>query len=580
MRNRLNLFAARYTLGASLVASVAALGATGCGPDAPADTCKGILPGDLVISEVFSDYAAPAGQSGADAGQEWFEVYNASGHDLDLKGLTLLHARPDGSKEQQHVVASGSVGGNTYFVFGNVDPDLAPAWVNYGYGAELGEMFNTGGGKLTLSCGTTEVDVAQYDMVKAGRAREFDGGVAPEYRANDDLARWCEASGNEFSQGNFGSPGEKSDCIPVLAGVCNDAGSMRPTVAPLPGELVITEVMPGPGKVSDTVGEWIEIEAKADVDLNGISLDRAGDSSMPDVITSPNCVHLAKGTRAVFAKSTDNLMNGGLPTVLGTFKFSMVAGSVAAPGDVQVLAGTTVIDSIKWTKSVSGKSLALDPAATDASANDDESNFCNGSATYGLGDFGTPGTVNTACNVVPVGMCNDAGTPRNIVKPAAGQLVITEFMASPAGADGDQEWFEIKNTGAAAFDLNGLGLDRMGDTALPTVITSADCKSVAAGGFALFAHKTDPVVNDMLPAVDATFTFAMPGAGDIRVMDGATVLDAITWATAVNNASSALDPDFTDATGNDTAANFCPGTAAYGTSTNKGTPKAANGQCP
>ncbi|MBP9085522.1 MAG: lamin tail domain-containing protein [Kofleriaceae bacterium] len=571
MTNRLTLLAAPLTLGVALAA--------GCGPDAPADSCKGILPGDLVISEVFSDYAAPAGQSGADAGQEWFEIYNASGGAIDAKGLTLIHSRPDGSKAEQHVVTAGAIGSNSYFVLGNVDPDLAPAWVNYGYGTELGEMFNTGGGKLTLTCGTTEVDVAQYDMVKSGRAREFDGSVLPEYQANDDLARWCEASGNEFSQGNFGSPGEKSDCIPVLAGVCNDNGTMRATVAPMPGELVITEVMPSPGAVSDTVGEWVEIEAKADVDLNGISLDRVGDSTAADVLTAPDCLRLAAGSRAVFAKSSDAAMNGMLPSVVGTFKFSMVAGSVASPGDVQILAGNTVIDAITWTKSTSGKSLAVDPAAADAASNDDESNFCNGTVTYGLGDFGTPGAINTACNAVPVGMCNDAGVPRASVKPGSGQLVITEFMASPAGTDGDKEWFEIKNTGATAFDLNGLTLNRT-SPATSNIITSADCKSVAAGGYALFAHKTDAALNDMLPAVDATFTFALPGAGDIRVLDGATVLDAITWTTAVNDASSALDPDFTDVTGNDIAANFCLGSAPYGALTNKGTPKAANAQCP
>jgi hypothetical protein len=309
-------------------------------------------------------------------------------------------------------------------------------------------------------------------------------------------------------------------------------------------------------------------------------LDRVGDSAAADVLSAPDCLRLATGSRAVFAKSSDAAMNGMLPTVLGTFKFSMVAGSVAAPGDVQIMAGNTVIDAIKWTKSTSGKSLAVDPAAADAASNDDESNFCSGTATYGLGDFGTPGTVNTACNAVPVGMCNDAGVPRASVKPAAGQLVITEFMASPAGTDGDEEWFEIKNTGAAAFDLNGLALDRMGDSVAPNMITSADCKSVAAGGYAIFAHKADPALNAMLPAIDATFTFAMPGAGDIRVLDGATVLDAITWATAGNAVSSALDPDFTNTTGNDAVANFCVGTAPYGTMTNKGTPKADNAQCP
>jgi Lamin Tail Domain len=244
------------------------------------------------------------------------------------------------------------------------------------------------------------------------------------------------------------------------------------------------------------------------------------------------------------------------------------------------LAGTTVIDSVSWSKSASGKSRALNIDATDATTNDDESNFCDGLAPYGLGDLGTPGMANPKCNVVPVGMCNDAGTARPIVKPVAGALVITEFIPNPAGTDGDREWFEIKNTGAAAFDLNGLGLDREGDPALPNIVTSPDCKSVAAGAYALFAHKTESAVNGGLPAVDATFSFTMPAASDIRVLDGATVLDKITWTTAPTDASSALDPDKTNVTDNDDALSFCPALTPYGDLMSKGTPKADNPQCP
>jgi hypothetical protein len=178
-------------------------------------------------------------------------------------------------------------------------------------------------------------------------------------------------------------------------------------------------------------------------------------------------------------------------------------------------------------------------------------------------------------------MCNDAGVSRRIIKPSAGALVITEFIPNPAGIDSDREWFEIKNTGATAFDLNGLGLDReIGDSSAPNLIISPDCKSVAAGQYALFAHRLDPRMNGGLPTVDATFGFAMPTSGDIRVLDGTTVLDKITWTIAPTNASSALDPDKTNVTDNDTAASYCAAVSPYGDMTNKGTPKADNAQCP
>jgi hypothetical protein len=169
------------------------------------------------------------------------------------------------------------------------------------------------------------------------------------------------------------------------------------------------------------------------------------------------------------------------------------------------------------------------------------------------------------------------------VKPAAGQIVITEFLANPANVtgftDAQREWFEIKNTGATSFDLNELGLARTGGTA-NTILATA-CKPVAAGGFALFARSNDPAVNGMLPAVDATFTFSMVDTnGNIEVRDATGVLDVITYPSVTSGVSKALDPDSETATGNDTITNFCPGVGGYGDMSNMGTPKAQNPQCP
>ena len=87
--------------------------------------------------------------------------------------------------------------------------------------------------------------------------------------------------------------------------------------------------------------------------------------------------------------------------------------------------------------------------------------------------------------------------------------MIDEILANPAGTgtDAAQEWFEVANTGAAAFDLNGLTVK--GTAATGTTVSSPDCKSIAAAGFGVFAHSTDPATNGGIPAVDATFTFAL-----------------------------------------------------------------------
>jgi hypothetical protein len=556
-----------------------AAASAGCASGGSAGCKDLLLPGELVITEVFANFAAPGG--GTDTAKEWFEIYNATDRPLEVKGLTLRHSRPDGTSAKAHTMTDVVIAPGQFFTLGNAAPDRIPAYVDYGYGGDLGDFFNTDGGKLALACGDREIDSASYTAVKAGHSRELSAAQPPDSTVNDDPANWCQGNDTEFESGNFGTPGQDNDCIPLAMGQCNASGTMRDIMVAGSGDLVITEIMPSPAKVADAVGEWFEAVATQDVDLNGVGLDRAADAAMPNVITSTDCLHVTAGTYVVFAKATDPSTNGGLPIgqVVGTFTFSLVGGTTASPGDVRLVAGATVIDSVTWTSSRNGKALALDPDLIDPIANDSPSNFCDATTAYGLGDLGTPGAVNGQCATLPPpGMCTDpiTSTVRAIVKPAAGQLVISEIMPNPKVEPGE-EWFEITNTGAAAFDLNELGLDRAGDTRTPDLIHAADCKRVAPGGFALFARSADPASNGMLPAVDATFGLSMPNTGgDVRVLDGATVLDAVTWTTSTDGVSSQVQPAHLTTTDNDTAANFCPGIAGYGDLANKGTPKAAN----
>jgi hypothetical protein len=563
--------------------------AAGCGPDTTTGACKDdLLPGDLVITEVFADFAAPAGGTGTDDGKEWFEIYNNADRPVSLKGVTIVHSRPDGSKAATHTMADVTVAPGQFFTLGNSTSDLVPAYVDYGYSADLGDFFNSDGGKLTVKCGSDEIDSAVYDMVKSGHSRQLTNSGPPDYTLNDDQVNWCEAKDTEFESGNFGTPGQDNDCAPVIAGACSDSNGMRAVVPPMPGDLVITELMPNPAAVSDTTGEWFEVKANADVDLNGIQVDRAGDSMGADTVTSTSCVHLTSGSYGIFVKSTDNTMNGMLPAnkILGTFRFAMTASS--APGDVQIISAGGVLDAVTFTKEPSGKSRALDPDSIDAIGNDAESNFCDGTTAYGAGDLGTPGDANAQCPLVAApGMCSDNGTPRPIVKPPAGALVITELMINPATETptGVQEWFEITNKGTTAFDLNELGIDQAGTTRLPDIIKPSDCKSIAPGGYGLLAH----TANTTLPGVDGTYGFALSNSGgELQVLDGTTVLDSVTWgsvtATSFESKSLQLDKDKYDAATNDMmtpvspTTNWCVGVGAYD-GTNMGTPKAVNGDC-
>lgn len=566
-----------------LVAAAVLVPVSACGPDESTGACKDtFVAGDLVVTEVFADYAAPDGGTGADDGKEWFEIFNNSDRPVSLQGITVTHSKIDGSDPDTHVIDDITIAPGQFFTLGNATQDLLPPYIDYGYSADLGGLSNSGGGMLSLKCGTQEIDSAIYEAVKSGRSRQLTSQSPPDYQLNDNPMNWCEAKDTEFESNNFGTPGQDNDCAPVIAGACSDNGVMRDVVPPGVGELIITEFMPRPAVVSATVGQWVEIKALADVDLNGVALDRANDTAGAATLTSPSCLHLAAGSYALMARSADTSMNGGLTTV-GTFSFSINPTSNA---DLQLMHNGTVIDAVTWAASTSGRSKSLDPDFQTSTANDDQASFCDSTIAYNGTDRGTPGADNEQCPAIaPAGMCDDNGTLRPIVKPTAGNLVINEFLANPAGTaagvDAAQEWFEVTNIGTSAFDLNDLLMKGSGVTTFP--ITAAACKTVPAGGFALFAHGTDPATNGGLPAVDVTFTFALGNStGAISLLlDAATVLDEVAWSTAASapdGKSRQLNPANTNTTDNDVSTNFCSALDAqtYGTAGNKGTPKAVN----
>src|SRR5262245_50613933 len=113
-----------------------------------------------------------------------------------------------------------------YFTLGNAAHGATLLYIDYGYGGDLGDLFNSGGGKLTLSCDDVEIDSAVYDDVREGHARELSAAQPSDYTRNDSLETWCQATDSEFETGNFGTSGAANDCAPFAAGRCDDDDTM------------------------------------------------------------------------------------------------------------------------------------------------------------------------------------------------------------------------------------------------------------------------------------------------------------------------------------------------------------------
>jgi hypothetical protein len=565
MRSFILLAAASALLSAALCA--VPFGA-GCNGGGGGDKCtSGLRAGDLVITEIM------ANPQGTDEGKEWFELYNPSASGVDLTGVEIAAARADGTGRESHIVAGATIRPGEYLVLGGMLEEVRPAYVDYAYGADLGGLRNTGG-QLTVLCGKALVDSVLYLEMQDGVSHGFDGTKTPDSIQNDNTGYWCE-SRTAFETDSFGTPGAANDpCDPDLPPTsCKENDVVRDVNAPAAGDLVITEFMPNPEAVDDSLGEWFEVYVGRNVDLNGLQLGRA-EGEWEEQVSSLDCISIAAGTYLLFARNADPALNGGLPAADRVFGFTIANTG----GTLRLGYGGQLLDAIAWTGSRTGAATALDPDLTDAVQNDNEAHWCAAETVYGSGDKGTPGAANPTCNIAPEGKCYDNNQLRDLVKPQAGDLVITEFMPNPnAVGDAEGEWFEVYV--GADVDLNGLQMGRTPGT-VQGELKSRDCLRIAAGSHALFAKSADPGVNGGMQNVNFTFTFDLvnSNAGLFVGADDAS-LDAVTWTSSGTGAATSLDPNSRNPTANDDPLNWCPATAAYGAG-DLGTPGAANPNCP
>ncbi len=523
----------------------------------PVACTSNLVAGDLVITEVM------ANPSGSDDGFEWFEVYNPGDAPVPLAGVNIVLSRSDGSSEKQHAVFGElAVPPGGYITLGNIATADQLDFIDYAYADTLGNMSN-GGGWLRLRCGDEEIDSVTWLTDHDGASHSFDGFLKPpDTVANDDLALWCEAQSfpETFLTGDLGTPQLPNDFCPPPAGFCYDGDNLREVDAPGAGDLVINEIMPDPQNSDDTE-EWFEVYVTRDLDLNGLVLARSfgGDDNVV-IAEQAQCERVTAGDYLVFAVNDNPAQNGGLPVVDYLYKKSKL-NLVNADGSLSLAHAGELIDEVSYPSSESGQSLSLDPDMQDASLNDTadiengESAWCLALGEYGPGNQGTPGSANTQC-----GQCIDAmGTPRDPNPPMPGDLVITEFMANPAGSDGEREWVEIY-VGDNPVDLmhvqiaKGLpdDLDRS-PLLLPEPTPPGACLEAPANTYLVLAKEL--MNNGDLPTVDFLYDLSLSNSGmqNIYLYQGADILldeVAYTELAVTDGASRAFigtpDPELND----------------------------------
>ena len=549
--------------------------------------------GQLVITEVMPD---PAGAD--DDNFEWFEIHNPTDQPLSLTGLGLESSKIDGSSPKGHLIKDETlmIEPGAYLVVGKAAQDTKPDHVDYGYGADLGSMSNSEG-KVRLVCGTLVVDEILFEKPKDGYSRSL-GSKPPDALANDDLTGWCLASA-VYDGKDYGSPGAANPDCPLPeapCGQCYDSDLLRPTNVPQPGQLVITEVMPNAGALTDpSVGEWFEVlVTEGVVDLNclqfggNVTKFLADPTDPEQVLNTSECLTYTAGTYLVFAEhpeweGTDFESNITL--------VDSASDSNPTPG-VYLAYDGKILDEVHYTKTIDGTAWSLDPDALTAIGNDDPINWCPAINPFAEGDLGSPGESNPQCpEVVPMGKCEGSdGNKRDIDYAKPGELLVSEFLSDPALGDGTTgEWFELRI--GAAMDLNGLTFGKTLEAPYATISDIA-CLSVPADTYVLIAKSADPAENGGLPVVDwwnpkislTNDNSTLVVGVDNKLAMTVAELDAIAWAGTADGKARQFPAQLIpgavpfDTAINDDPTQWCDASDPYGVG-DLGTPRAANVSC-
>ncbi len=174
-----------------------------CGDRACADgACidSDFRPGDLVITEFLKNPA------GSDTDMEWFEVYNASGHALQLNGLVVT----DLGSNAFTVDTPFEMAAGTYAVFGE-SVSAVPGQVRFAWDPAPGSFtLSNDDDEIILTMEGVELDrVAFVDSGwpdSAGRSASLHGGILSA-TGNDSGVAWCDGSGTYGVGTNEGTPG-------------------------------------------------------------------------------------------------------------------------------------------------------------------------------------------------------------------------------------------------------------------------------------------------------------------------------------------------------------------------------------
>ena len=542
--------------------------------------------GDVLITELMPRSQAGSGDTG-----EWVELYNATAGLLDLNGCVLK----DDDTDAFTIPSSLLVPPGQYVVLA---ASLDPA-KNHGVPADLAwttfTLTNNSDDEVVLQCGGVVIDRVAYTpaWVLLGTALQLSSGKY-DATANDAFENWCAATtgyGTDVPQ-LLGTPDQPNHtCAKTRVDWCRlqhpldltlDAGATATYYARVyvggltdltpgvdPADVLKAEIGFGPdGAAPDGATGWTWFAATGNPGWDGAAAGEPANDEYQAALGAP-----VPGTYDTAARFS---YDGGT-----TWTYCDRNAGVGADGSEDGYGAANAGSLLANATPCAPNPCTAAPAAA-----------CDGTSIVTYEATGTCTVVDAAASCAYAESRTDCAAQGKVCvqaacvlegqgqHPAAGQVLVTEFMARSASGVDEGEWIELTNVGTAKVDLGGCVLKDAG-TETHTV---AGVLIATPGDPLVLARSGDPAKNWGLAPdyVYANFTLGNSGDTIELVCDGATI-DKVVYATAWISlgASTQLKPEAFTATDNDLPESWCFGRPAYGTALppKLGTPGAPNHTC-
>ena len=178
--------------------------AAACGRGPLEFVCPNVDYGDLVVTEIRGP------QTGSDD-PDWFEVYNATGREIDLYGTQFFIRRLNGNNPRTIIVREPNVyvGPGQYIVLGRALPGQEPSFMGYGYADDFPVSLYDAAAIDVSACGQL-VDQMVYRSLPRDGSLAFDGALDPDADRTSEESNWCSDAELQADSGLIGTPGERN----------------------------------------------------------------------------------------------------------------------------------------------------------------------------------------------------------------------------------------------------------------------------------------------------------------------------------------------------------------------------------